>query len=532
MSDNETRQRWLAPLAARAAALALAVTAVLGVASYKRWSSGTKPAAALAPGPPAEPKLGYMPARWRLATFQEVNRVVMWVSHIVIQHKESLLDDPSLRSPGWSPDPAVIGRTKAEALERALLVADLAAKTPEKFAELAKMYSDDVVTKDLGGSLGGVRLGQVPAEYRDALAVLRPGETSRVMQTAFGFHVIQRRPMPPAGEVAGKRIVIRYQGTAGGKSGAVVQRKRDAALALARDVAARARAGAEPFDELVKRFSEGADIAQLGDIGVYSVRDPEWIPREIEQLGSLRVGEVSEPLDTVFGFQILQRTEVTARPRYAMTAISLRYDPSLAGNEENSLNRVWLQASELARSLKKDPSQFESLQKKHCCDEAESWTLGRGRPAVTPVLEELSFGEIASAPVRTWEGLILIPKRLDPASLPPQPAVAYELPSPNGPDFERLIRDADPHGLGLVTHQFAAEVKRALPIEGAAATKLPERIDALAVTFEKNMNDPAARILAFHQTLAELKPLLGRKYGDFETFLNEWGTRLVIMGYV
>lgn len=520
----------LSPSAKQAAAVAIALVALLGAASYKRWGNGAKRVAAVnASAAQATPALGYMPARWRLATFADVNRVVMWVSHIVVHHEESHFDDPSFRAPGWSPDAPQPKRSKAEALERALLVAELAAKTPDRFAELAKTYSDDAVTRDAGGSLGGVRLGQLPAEYRDALAVLKPGQTSRVMQTALGFHVIKRRPMPDAGDVAGKRIVVRYEGTLSLDSSAPVVRKREAALSLATEVAALATSRAVPFDELVRRHSEGPDAAQLGDMGVWSVRDPEFSPREIEQLAALRIGEVSRPMDSPFGFQVLLRTEVTERPRYAMSAVRFLYDPAKKSGD-NSFERVWQRALELAAALKKGTVDFETLQKKHCCVGHEAWALGRGKPALTPVLDALELGEIASAPVRL-HGVVMIPKRLDPAALPPAPEASYELPSPAGPDFERLIRDSEPHGLAMMTRQFGAEFERAFRVERATLKESSRRIDDLAGNFEKHAGNADARVRAFQQALNALKTVLGPKYGDFERFLNEWGTRLVIMGH-
>jgi PPIC-type PPIASE domain len=124
---------------------------------------------------------------------------------------------------------------------------------------LARAYSDDVVTKDRGGSLGGVRAGQIPAEYRDALAELKPGEISRVVKTSAGYDVLVRRPMPVDGAVAGRRIVIRYRGTVGGPAGSKSGRTRDAALDLAVDVASEARKGQRPFEDLVQQYSENAD---------------------------------------------------------------------------------------------------------------------------------------------------------------------------------------------------------------------------------------------------------------------------------
>jgi hypothetical protein len=349
------------------------------------------------------------------------------------------------------------------------------------------------------------------------------------MQTALGFHVIHRRPMPDAGEVAGKRIVVRYEGTLSLDASTPIIRKREAALALATEIAAHARSRAVPFDELVRRHSESADAPQLGDMGVWSVRDPEFSPREIEQLAALRIGEVSPPLDTPFGFQVLLRTEVTERPRYAASTIRFLYDPAQKSGD-HSFERVWQRALQLTAALKKDPARFEALQKQHCCVGHDTWTLGRGKPGLTPILDALEIGEIASAPVQL-NGAVLIPKRLDPAALPAAPAATYELPSPAGPDWNRLIRDSDSHALAMMTRQFGAEFERAFRAQRSTLKESSRRIDDLAGKFEKHADDTDARVRAFQQTLTELKSVLGPRYGDFERFLNEWGTRLVIMGH-
>jgi hypothetical protein len=425
-----------------ALALALATSAACSRAQPSAVAGAG--AGALASARDAAP-LGYPRGSWRGAPFEDVNRTVLWVSHIVVMHRGSNAADPAFRPLRWRPDPPMPDRTQDEALARAQEVAALAAKDPDRWEELVRTYSDDVVTRDHGGSLGGVRAGQLPADYRDALAVLRPGETSRVIPTALGYAILKRRPLPPAQDVAGRRIVIRYEGTVGGPRGAPSTRSRSDAEALALRIAGEARGGAR-FEDLVARDSEGIDAAQGGDLGVWPVRDPGFMPREIETLGALRVGETSAPIETISGFEILQRTDAAPRETYAMQAIALYYDPFAPADGARSPASVQRLAGDLSGQLRRGAADFDDLRRRYCCDRPQRWTRGRGPVGLDPVLERLAIGQIADRPVEV-PGAFYIPKRLEPASVPEPPPPLYELPiaearNPSTPPRETAPRPA------------------------------------------------------------------------------------------
>ena len=59
------------------------------------------------------------------------------------------------------------------------------------FAALAKKYSEDG-SAEKGGELGSVGRGMFAPAFEAAAFALKPGETSAVVETDFGFHVIQR----------------------------------------------------------------------------------------------------------------------------------------------------------------------------------------------------------------------------------------------------------------------------------------------------------------------------------------------------
>ena len=63
--------------------------------------------------------------------------------------------------------------------------------TPANFVDLAKRHSDDN-SKDRGGELGVFPRGMMVKPFGDAVAALKPGEISNVVESEFGFHIIQR----------------------------------------------------------------------------------------------------------------------------------------------------------------------------------------------------------------------------------------------------------------------------------------------------------------------------------------------------
>lgn len=59
------------------------------------------------------------------------------------------------------------------------------------FAELAKQYSEDTGSKDTGGDLGWFGRGAMVKPFEDAAFALKKGETSGLVTTDYGFHIIK-----------------------------------------------------------------------------------------------------------------------------------------------------------------------------------------------------------------------------------------------------------------------------------------------------------------------------------------------------
>ena len=100
------------------------------------------------------------------------------VSHILIQSDSQ-----------WEASRKQEARRKAEQALKSL-------KKGQDFAALAREQSDGPTRTD-GGDLGYIKMGQLEKQLESVVFSLKPGETSEVIETGYGFHlfkVIDRKP--------------------------------------------------------------------------------------------------------------------------------------------------------------------------------------------------------------------------------------------------------------------------------------------------------------------------------------------------
>ncbi len=72
-------------------------------------------------------------------------------------------------------------------------------KAGGNFAELAKKYSEDPGSKDSGGELQMIATASLDPAYAKAAMALKPGETSGLVKSSFGYHIIQTEQKQAAG---------------------------------------------------------------------------------------------------------------------------------------------------------------------------------------------------------------------------------------------------------------------------------------------------------------------------------------------
>ena len=69
------------------------------------------------------------------------------------------------------------------------------------FADAAEKYSEDKTNATKGGDLGFFGRGQMVKQFEDAAFSTKPGEMSPVVESQFGFHLINVFEIKPAGKI-------------------------------------------------------------------------------------------------------------------------------------------------------------------------------------------------------------------------------------------------------------------------------------------------------------------------------------------
>lgn len=195
---------------------------------------------------------------------------------------------------GATPEQLARLRSKAE---------DVAARVArgEPFDKLAASYSDapDALT---GGNLGWRGADRLPSLFAEAVTSLKPGETTPILRSAAGFHIV--------------RVVDRK---GGGQSGvpAQVQQTRarhiliktsevvtdaDARRRLT-DLRERVVQGGANFGELARMHSADLSASKGGDLGW--IYPGDTVPEFEQAMDALKPGEISQPIQSPFGWHLI-----------------------------------------------------------------------------------------------------------------------------------------------------------------------------------------------------------------------------------
>jgi parvulin-like peptidyl-prolyl isomerase len=400
-------------------------------------SAEVEPGTGSPPQPPFA--LPYPRAPWRLAAPEALIPVILSFSQIVIRHADAR-PEVSFNPAYWF-SVNTPTRNRADALALAEQVAEQAAAEPGRFPELARQYSEDLPTREEGGALGNysaVQLSPWP-QVLDALSALEVGQTSKVVETAYGFHIFCRTPPSREYHSSGAHIVIGHdqaQWLAVYARGRRPSRTREQALTLANDIYAHAKAQPDRFSELVQRYSEHRDAIVDGDFGVWSTQEPSTFPPRTKRLQELGIGEVGRPIETHLGFEIIQRTPLRQRTQYRAALLVFPIDSSLTDGPSDpspELRADALHKAEAAlEGLLREPSGFDAPGVT-----VSQWEEGRQNPELTRALEGLQPGQVTPNPVDTEYGYILA-KRLNPVPVQSDQYV-WDLPAPNARELGEFL---------------------------------------------------------------------------------------------
>jgi len=162
----------------------------------------------------------------------------------------------------------------------------------ESFESLARIYSDDPSAAN-GGNLGTFGPGMMVPEFEEAAFALGEGETSGIVETRFGLHLIQA--VAKSGDTMRARHILARLAPGPDDDAR--------AAALAESLRQRAVVG-EDFAELARRYSDDARTAQAGGVlGRFAPDD--LVPEFRAAVESLEPGGVSAVLRGDGGYYVL-----------------------------------------------------------------------------------------------------------------------------------------------------------------------------------------------------------------------------------
>ncbi len=170
-----------------------------------------------------------------------------------------------------------------------------------EFAQISAQYSDAPDALQ-GGNLGWRPSGRLPAIFLEALNVLKAGETTDILRSANGFHIVKlldkrgRDAQPAVQQTHARHILIKS------KEGVT---DTDAKERLAR-LRERIIGGAD-FAELAKVHSDDPSNTKGGDLGWMSAGDT--VPEFERAMNQLRDNEISAPIQSQFGWHLVQVIE-------------------------------------------------------------------------------------------------------------------------------------------------------------------------------------------------------------------------------
>jgi peptidyl-prolyl cis-trans isomerase SurA len=204
-------------------------------------------------------------------------------------------------------------------------------KRGESFEKVAQAVSEGPEA-NRGGDMGARPLEGWPDLFLKAVANVPDGQVSGIIQSGNGFHILkvmgraggaQSAPEPaPAQAPAAAPGPVAGRGPAGAQAGGrsgpmpvdqtkakhiLIKTSQVVSDEIAQQKLAQIRErlveGKESFADLARRFSNDSSAPQGGDLGW--LNPGETVPPFEKAMNSLKVGEVSQPVKTQFGWHLI-----------------------------------------------------------------------------------------------------------------------------------------------------------------------------------------------------------------------------------
>ena len=195
-------------------------------------------------------------------------------------------------------------------------------KAGGEFAKVAASFSDagDALT---GGELGWRSPSRLPQLFVEAVDKLSDGQIAPIVRSANGFHVLK---------LVGRRSV---GGTKQSASSLVQQTRARHILIKVNQIVSASEArrklvelksrldnDAAKFEDLARLYSNDGSASKGGDLGW--IYPGDTVPEFERAMNSLKPGEVSQPIESPFGYHLIEvlerKTEELSRERQRLVA--------------------------------------------------------------------------------------------------------------------------------------------------------------------------------------------------------------------
>ena len=198
-----------------------------------------------------------------------------------------------------SPEQLAARRERAEDVLRQL-------KTGADFAKTAAAYSDSSDALS-GGDLGWRPADRLPQLFLDRVAKLQDGQVSGLLKSGNGFHILKlvgrraaggtQAAAPAVQQTHVRHILIKVNQVV---TAAEAKRKLT-------ELKERLDHGSATFEELAKLYSNDLSASKGGDLGW--IYPGDTVPEFERAMDQLKPGEVSQPIETPFGYHLIQVVE-------------------------------------------------------------------------------------------------------------------------------------------------------------------------------------------------------------------------------
>lgn len=175
-------------------------------------------------------------------------------------------------------------------------------KSGVEFAKVAAEFSDATDAMQ-GGVLDWRPASQLTKKFAEILAPMRPGELTDIIQSPNGFHILklidrrnQKDAVTMVDQTHARHILVKIN---------ELTSENDARRRIT-DLKERLDNGGK-FEELARLHSEDGSASSGGDLGWVSPGDT--VPEFEQALNALRDGETSAPVQSPFGWHLIQVME-------------------------------------------------------------------------------------------------------------------------------------------------------------------------------------------------------------------------------